>query len=53
MPLRNEARELIDKLGSIVLEWVPREQNYAGLWLEGNWNGTRVELEEFLPKMQG
>ena len=51
--LRGEARELIDKLGSIALEWVPREQNYAGLWLEGKWNGTRVEAEQFLPRMQG
>jgi ribonuclease HI len=33
--LSRRARDLIRKLGSIRLEWVPREENYAGLWLEG------------------
>ena len=46
--LREDAKRLIDRLGFIVLEWVPREQNYAGLWLEGKLKGTRVGTEQFL-----
>ncbi len=46
--LRDEARDLIDRIGSVTLEWVPREQNLAGLWLEGKLRGTRVEADQFL-----
>ena len=43
MELSSQARELIEKLGSIRLEWVPREENYAGLWLEGKLKPFSVE----------
>jgi len=33
--LSDKAKDSIEKLGSARLEWVPREKNYAGLWLEG------------------
>ena len=40
-PLWEEARGLMASLGHVKLEWVPRERNYAGLWLEGKWrDGT-------------
>src|SRR6266568_1977919 len=35
--------EMIEKLGFIRLEWVPREENYAGLWLEGKLKPFSVE----------
>jgi ribonuclease HI len=41
--LSGEARELIEKLGSVRLEWVPREENFAGLWLEGKLRPLSVE----------
>jgi ribonuclease HI len=43
MELSSQAREMIEKLGSIRLEWVPREENYAGLWLEGKLKPVSVE----------
>jgi len=43
MDLSSQAREMIEKLGSIRLEWVPREENYAGLWLEGKLKPVSVE----------
>ena len=46
--LREEARNLMNKLGSIRLDWVPREKNYAGLWLEGQWIAKQVAAEKFL-----
>src|SRR3989442_2617008 len=41
--LSEKARDLIKDLGSIRLEWVPREENYAGLWLEGKLKPCSVE----------
>jgi ribonuclease HI len=41
--LWTEAQEWIRKLGSVRLEWVPREENYAGLWLEGKIKPLSVE----------
>lgn len=38
-PLWEKARHLMASLGPVRLEWVPREKNYAGLWLEGKWRG--------------
>src|SRR3989441_5593380 len=35
LELSSQARAVIEKLGSIRLEWVSREENYACLWLEG------------------
>ncbi len=41
--LSEKARDLIEDLGSIRLEWVPREENLAGLWLEGKLKPFSVE----------
>ncbi|OLD11703.1 MAG: hypothetical protein AUI50_02170 [Crenarchaeota archaeon 13_1_40CM_2_52_14] len=43
LELSSQARAVIEKLGSIRLEWVPREENYAGLWLEGKLRPFSVE----------
>ncbi len=51
--LREEARSLINKLGSITLEWVPRDKNYAGLWLEGKWTARQTRAEQFLSDPNG
>jgi ribonuclease HI len=41
--LSEKARDLIKDLGSIRLEWVPREANLAGLWLEGKLKPFSIE----------
>jgi len=41
--LTSKARDSIRKLGSVRLEWVPREENYAGLWLEGKLKPFSIE----------
>jgi ribonuclease HI len=41
--LSEEARDSIKKLGPVRLEWVPREENYAGLWLEGKMKPLSIE----------
>ncbi len=41
--LSEEARDSLKKLGPVRLEWVPREENYAGLWLEGKLKPLSVE----------
>ena len=41
--LSEKARDLIKDLSSIRLEWVPRDENYAGLWLEGKLKPFSVE----------
>ena len=43
-PLWDKARSLMASLGTVKLEWVPREKNYAGLWLEGKWRGGTTGL---------
>jgi len=43
MELSSQARDMIGKIGSVRLEWVPREENYAGLWLEGKLKPLLVE----------
>ena len=35
LELNKRARESLQKLGSVRLEWVPRRENFAGLWIEG------------------
>jgi len=35
---------LMKKLGSVKLEWVSREGNYAGQWLEERWKGGKLEV---------
>jgi ribonuclease HI len=41
--LTGKARDSVMKLGSVRLEWVPREENLAGLWLEGKLKPSSVE----------
>jgi ribonuclease HI len=41
--LSEKARDLIKKIGRVRLEWVPREENLAGLWLEGKLKPFSVE----------
>jgi ribonuclease HI len=41
--LSDQAKDAIKKLGPVRLEWVPREENYAGLWLEGKLKPSGVE----------
>ena len=41
--LSDKAKDLIKKLGAVRLEWVPREENLAGLWLEGKLKPFSVE----------
>jgi ribonuclease HI len=41
--LSEMARDSIEKLGGVKLEWVPRGENYAGLWLEGKLRPSSVE----------
>ena len=33
--LNDRAKDAIQKLGSVKLEWIPRRENFAGLWIEG------------------
>ena len=46
--LRDEAKRLLDGMRSVRLEWVPREENLAGLWLEGKIRAVQVQPEQFL-----
>src|SRR5438309_9255298 len=41
--LSEKARDSIKELGNIQLEWVPREEKYAGLWLEGKLRPSSIE----------
>jgi ribonuclease HI len=41
--LSETARDSIEKLGDVRLEWIPREENFAGLWLEGKLKPLSVE----------
>jgi len=49
--LWEEAKELMNELGSVHVEHVRREENLAGLWLEGKIRGREMEPEEFLSDM--
>ena len=42
-PLWEKAQNLTVKLGAVRLKWVPRDENLAGLWLEGRWPGGSVQ----------
>src|SRR6266704_3467186 len=42
--LCDTTRSLMKKLGSVKLEWVQREGNYAGQWLEERWKGGKLEV---------
>jgi ribonuclease HI len=41
--LSDLAKDAIQKLSPVRLEWVPREENYAGLWLEGKLRPFSIE----------
>ena len=41
--LSEKARDSIQTLGNIRLEWIPREGNFAGLWLEGKLKPLSIE----------
>jgi len=41
--LSENAKDSIKTLGNIRLEWLPREENYAGLWLEGKLKPSSIE----------
>src|SRR5438309_11104542 len=43
MELSSQGGGMIEKLGSIRLGWVPREGEYAGLWLGGEVERFRVQ----------
>lgn len=43
--LCDNVRVVMKKLGAAVrLEWIPREENYAGQWIEEKWKGGKVEV---------
>ena len=42
--LCDNARAIMKKAGSVKLEWVPREDNFAGQWIEERWKGGKVEV---------
>lgn len=42
-PLWEQAGTLKARHGLVGLKWVPREENYAGRWLEGAWPGGSVQ----------
>ena len=46
--LRDEVKLLLDGMESVRLESVPREENLAGLWLEGKIRAVQVRPEQFL-----
>lgn len=35
---------LMKKMSAVKLEWIPREENFAGQWLEDRWKGGKVEV---------
>ena len=46
--LWDEAKELVKDIGTVRLQKIPREENLAGLWLEGKLQGKEMAPEEFL-----
>ena len=44
LELWKEVSNLRQRIGSISIEWIPREENYAGQWLEGSWKGGKVTV---------
>ena len=42
--LWERARDMMKRMSSVVLEWLPREENFAGQWLENKWQGGKFEL---------
>ena len=46
------AKGLIKKMGFVKLEWIPREENYAGQWLEEKWKGGKIEVVKDGPPVE-
>ncbi len=44
LDLWRKAMALKERMGAVSLEWIPREENYAGQWLERRWKGGKVEV---------
>lgn len=42
--LCENVKTLMKNLGFVKLEWIPREENYAGHWLEDKWKGGKIEV---------
>ncbi len=49
--LRDDAKLMLDEFESARMEWIPREENLAGLWLEGKIRAIQVQPEQFLRGM--
>jgi ribonuclease HI len=46
--LRDEAKQMIEEMESVRLEWISRDENLAGLWLEGKIRAIQVRPNQFL-----
>lgn len=42
--LCDNVRAMMKKLGHVKIEWVSREENFAGQWIEERWKGGKVEV---------
>ncbi|HEX4920408.1 MAG TPA: ribonuclease HI family protein [Candidatus Bathyarchaeia archaeon] len=42
--LCESVKTLMKKLSFVKLEWIPREENFAGQWLEDKWKGGKIEV---------
>jgi ribonuclease HI len=42
--LCDNVKALMKKMSAVKLEWIPREENFAGQWLEDRWKGGKVEV---------
>ena len=42
--LWERAGDMMKAMGPVVLQWIPREENFAGQWLENKWQGGKFEL---------
>jgi len=42
--LCDNVKALMKKMSAVKLEWIPREENFAGQWLEDKWKGGKVEV---------
>jgi ribonuclease HI len=51
--LHGQARGMIDRGKAVLLQQIPREENYAGLWLEGKLKGRQVRADDLLPPLNG
>lgn len=42
--LCESVKALMKRMSFVKLEWIPREENYAGQWLEERWKGGKLEV---------